>query len=148
MSQSDYLQLRRAAAMWHNLPEYPRVLAETDYLRLKQFATMHTVPNTKNYFGMANLAAMVAPDGRTLTGGGAAQTSVLEVQVNDRCLARFALPAGARYGCALPPAAPNRLNAPGHTSAPEPRPARLFVKHPRPCKASCSARCFCTNWRG
>ena len=38
MAQSDYLDFKKSALRWMNLGEYPKVLAEADYVGLRRFA--------------------------------------------------------------------------------------------------------------
>ena len=108
MSQSDYLTFRKLAMRWANLGEdYPLGLNERDYVGLKGFATIATVQTTKNNVidtSQNNVSApMVKADGVTLTGTGAGQRCILDMEINDRFLQRYA--ASHPYSCQSIPAA-------------------------------------------
>ena len=112
MSQNDYLQYRRRAMQWANLDNanIPSVQGQGQYLALKSFAALNSVPNTKNspIDNVQNTSALLSTPQ-----DGAGQCLIMGMLINDGILKQsYPLPAsvGAGYACKVStcPAPPNR----------------------------------------
>lgn len=99
MAQSDYLEFRKLARRWGSLAEYPRVLGEADYLGLKRFATMTSVPapaadlnqlpsdDLLTNAGATTQKPLVdAASGLLIQYGGGGQVLLLDLKLGERCL--------------------------------------------------------------
>ena len=158
MAQSDYLDFKKSALRWMNLGEYPKVLAEADYVGLRRFAAASLVaqsaaaPQQMDLL-MAGGSARALPFADAATGlviqyDGAGQISTLDLNLNNRALANsvadlhatptqsaaapdllaYPLCGGGRLACDLSEAGNTGRLAAAR--APPVTPTPLFVKHP------------------